>query len=101
MDEQESGSRRGAEVQIPETAVGAPVVDASGAAIGRVRAVYPHYLAVEQGGPEPEAYRVPYRAVASFDGTTVALAIGRDVLDPMTPSGELLDPPGTDDEPPG
>jgi hypothetical protein len=41
---------------------------------------------------------VPYRAVAGFDGTTVSLAIGREVLDPMTPSGELLDPPGTDDE---
>ncbi len=98
MDEQESGSRRGAAVQIPETAVGAPVVDAGGEAIGRVRAVYPHYLAVEQSGPEPEAYRVPYRAVAAFDGATVSLAIGRDVLDPMTPGGDLLDPPGTDDE---
>jgi hypothetical protein len=96
MDEQDSGSRRG--VEIPESAVGARVVDASGEALGHVRALYPHYLAVERGGAHPEAYRVPYRAVAGFDGTTVSLAIGREVLDPMTPSGELLDPPGTDDE---
>ena len=95
MDEQESASRRGAEV--PESAVGSPVLDDAGQEIGRVRAVYPHYLAVERGGPEPEAYRVPYRAVASYDGATVILRIGRDVLDPMTPSDDLLDPPGTDE----
>ncbi len=93
MDEQDSASRR-VPAEVPETAVGSPVVDAGGEAIGRVRAVYPHYLAVEGDGPEPEAYRVPYRAVASFDGTTVTLAIGRDVLDPLTPSSEILpDPP--------
>lgn len=93
MDEQESGSRRG--VAIPDSAVGAPVVDDSGTEIGRVRAIYPHYLAIEQQGSEPDAYRVPYRAISAFDGTTVTLAIGRDVLDPLTPSDEIVpDPPG-------
>lgn len=99
MGERRASTRRGAAVDIPKSAVGAPVVDASGASLGHVREVYPHYLAIESDGPEPEAYRVPYRAVASFEGGTVALAIGREVLDPMTPSDELLDPPGTDDEP--
>lgn len=74
-----------------EPGVGAPVVDAAGQALGRVRHVYPHYLVVEEDGLDPAAFRVPRRALAGFDGATLSLSVPRDALDPMTPSDEVFD----------
>ena len=70
---------------------GVPVVDTNGVPVGRVRAVYPHYLAVETDDDPPAAYRVPLRAIFAFDGTTVSLRVERDALDPMTPDATAAD----------
>jgi hypothetical protein len=68
-----------------ELAVGAPVFDDAGRRVGRIRAVYPHYIAVEAlDGDEPEAYRVPIGAVAAIQDGVVALGIDLMALDPMT-----------------
>ncbi len=71
--------------QIP---TGVPVIDIEGEPVGTIRAVYPHYIAVEQDGIPPTAHRVPPRAVAGFDGAKVTLNVGRDALDEMTPEAE-------------
>lgn len=67
---------------------GVPVIDVDGASVGEVRAVYPHYIAVEQDGLPPRAYRVPPHAMADFDGSSVVLNVGVDALDEMTPEAE-------------
>jgi hypothetical protein len=65
----------------PWLPVGARVVDSEGEPVGTIRAVYPHYVAVE--GRHDSAYRVPFRAIDRFEGNTVTLRVGRDALDPM------------------
>ena len=67
---------------------GVPVIDVDCAPVGEVRAVYPHYIAVEQDGLSPKAYRVPPHGVADFDGSSVILNVGVDALDEMTPEAE-------------
>ena len=69
-----------------EIAVGDLVIDLDGVQVGRVRAIYPHYLAVETSGRPLAAVRVPRRAVASVAEGRVALTVAREALDPMTPS---------------
>ncbi|HEV2108271.1 MAG TPA: DUF2171 domain-containing protein [Thermomicrobiales bacterium] len=76
------------DTDLPHIPAGVPVVDIDGDAIGTIRAVYPHYIAVEQDGIPPAAHRVPPHAVASFDGAKVTLNVGRDALDEMTPEAE-------------
>lgn len=67
-----------------DLSVGAPVFDDAGRRVGRIRAVYPHYVAVESLAAEPEAYRVPIGAIAAIADGAVALRIDLMALDPMT-----------------
>jgi hypothetical protein len=69
-----------------EIAAGDTVIDVEGVQIGKVRAIYPHYLAVETTGPRLGAVRVPRRAVGGVEGGQITLTVARDALDPMTPS---------------
>ncbi len=67
-----------------DLSVGAPVFDDAGDSVGRIRAVYPHYIAVEAADGSVEAYRVPIGAVAAIVDGAVALRIDKTALDPMT-----------------
>lgn len=64
---------------------GTRVVDLNGAAIGRIRSVYPHFIAVDAEGMPPRAYRVPPHTAASYDGNTLKLSVPVEALDEMTP----------------
>ena len=72
-------------------AVGATVLDDEGRHVGHVRAVYPHYVAVEHPEAPASGYRVPSGAVAAVDGGVVRLSVGLDALDPMTLSEETVE----------
>ncbi|HEU5434339.1 MAG TPA: hypothetical protein VFU81_21885 [Thermomicrobiales bacterium] len=67
-----------------DLSVGAPVFDDAGRRVGSIRAVYPHYIAVEAVAGAPEAFRVPLGAVATIVDGVVALGIDLMALDPMT-----------------
>jgi hypothetical protein len=67
-----------------DLSVGAPVFDDAGRRVGSIRAVYPHYIAVEAVADAPEAYRVPIGAIAAISDGAVALRIDLMALDPMT-----------------
>jgi hypothetical protein len=69
-----------------EIAPGEEVIDRDGARVGAVRAAYPHYLAVEDAGPPPRAFRIPRHAIGGVEGGRVTLTVPTDALDPMTPS---------------
>ncbi|MCC6313211.1 MAG: hypothetical protein IT337_04300 [Thermomicrobiales bacterium] len=70
----------------PYLPAGVAVVDTDGDLVGAIHAVYPHYIAIVAEGDPPTAYRAPFRAVFSFDGSTVTLRVQKDALDPMTPA---------------
>lgn len=72
-----------------EVAAGTAVMDSDGKRVGSVRAAYPHYLAVEDAGPPPRAFRVPRQAIAAITGGGVTLTVPTDALDPMTPSADV------------
>jgi uncharacterized protein (TIGR02271 family) len=61
--------------QIP---VGATVVAADGAKVGKVVAAQPDYVVVEKGFFFPTDYYVPTSAVADFDGDTAYLGVTKD-----------------------
>jgi len=69
----------------PYLPTGAAVVDGNGDRIGTIRAVYPHYVAVAASGAPPDAYRVPFRAIARVTDDTVTLSVPVTALDRMTP----------------
>lgn len=74
-----------------ELSPGMRVVDATGRAIGTIRAVYPHFIAVDGEGAPNVAYRVPPHTFAGFDGATLTISVPITALDEMTPERETAE----------
>jgi hypothetical protein len=70
---------------------GVKVVDMNRQTVGRIRAVYPHYIAVDGEGTPPVAFRVPPHTFVAFDGVTLSLSVPITALDEMTPPAETID----------
>jgi hypothetical protein len=70
---------------------GTLVVDMNGETVGRIRAVYPHFIAVDGVGDHSPAYRVPPHTIAALDGDRLRLSIPISALDQVTHPGDTVE----------
>jgi hypothetical protein len=79
------------EVNDIQLSPGTQVVDMNGETIGRIRAVYPHYIAVDGIGDHSPSYRVPPHTIVSLDGQKLRLSVPISALDELTHPGDTVE----------
>jgi hypothetical protein len=64
--------------------VGTVVVAENGERLGRIHAIYPHYIVVGEEGNETRDLEVPVHALSNYDGETLHLTVNREALSEIT-----------------